>query len=168
MQGWLGFYSVVSALAATLLGLLFVAISVNAKAILGDGHESSKRMGEQAFQNYLAVMIVALLATFPTLDLATFGMVTLALTAAWAVWVIVRLCLVFTRPHDSGTRLQTIRRQLVSFAGFGLLVWAALKMAFNGGDSRNLFAVAVLVLLFSATKVSWELLLKLANAGRSS
>ena len=37
-------------------------------------------------------------------------------------------------------------------------------MAFNLGDSRNLLAIAAIILLFSATAVSWELLLRLAKA----
>ena len=40
--------------------------------------------------------------------------------------------------------------------GFGMLIFAALRMALNVGDSRNLFAVATIILLFSATAVSWS------------
>jgi hypothetical protein len=70
MKEWLEFYSVIGGSAATLLGLLFVAVSMNAAAILGKAHENSKRLAEQAFQNYLAVMLVSLLAIFPTLDIS--------------------------------------------------------------------------------------------------
>jgi hypothetical protein len=166
VQGWFGFYSVIGGLAATLLGLLFVVISINARAVLGEGHEGSKLIAEQAFQNYMAVIMVALLAIFPTFDTATFGQVALGCTALWAVWVIVRLYLAMTRPHESGSRLSTVRRQLSSFIGFGMLVYAAVRMALHGEDSHNLFAIATIVLLFSATLVSWELLRKLARAGR--
>jgi hypothetical protein len=37
-------------------------------------------------------------------------------------------------------------------------------MALGLGDSRNLFAVATIVLLFSATRVSWGMLLRIAKA----
>ena len=45
-----------------------------------------------------------------------------------------------------------------------MLIFAALRMALNVGDSRNLFAVATIILLFSATAVSWELLIKISKA----
>lgn len=168
MQAWFGFYSAVGGFAATLLGLLFVAISVNAATILGDGHENSRRLAEQAFQNYLAVMIVALLAIFPTMDVQEFGQAALAVTAIWGGWVLVRLYLASTRPHDLGSRWQAVRRQLTSFVGFGMLIYAAVRMAFGIGQDHNLLAAATIVLLFSATAVSWELLLKIAGAAKSS
>jgi hypothetical protein len=37
------------------------------------------------------------------------------------------------------------------------------RTAFNLGDSRGLFAIATMILLFSATTVSWELLLRIAK-----
>jgi hypothetical protein len=164
MQKWFEFYSTMGGSAAALLGLLFVAVSMNAATILGDAHQNSKRLAEQAFQNYLAVMMVALLAIFPTLDISELGFATLALTAVWGVWVLIRLYLALTRPYDPGSRLQSLRRQFSSLVGFGMLIFAALKMAFNLGDSRNLLAIATIVLLFSATTVSWELLLRIAKA----
>jgi hypothetical protein len=36
-------------------------------------------------------------------------------------------------------------------------------MALNVGDSRNLFAIASIVLLFSAAQVSWELLIRIGE-----
>ena len=105
MQGWFGFYSVIGAFAATLLGLLFVAVSINAAAILGDIHE--RRLAEQAFQNYLAVMTVSLLAIFPTLEIPTLGFVTLAVTAVWAAWVLIRSYLALRRPHEQDVHLRS-------------------------------------------------------------
>ena len=100
MQGWFGFYAAIGGFAATLLGLLFVAVSINAAAILGNAHENSKRLAEQAFQNYLAVMMVALLAIFPTLEISTLGFATLAVTAVWAAWVLIRSYLTLMRPRE--------------------------------------------------------------------
>src|SRR5580698_8282029 len=72
MQAWSTFYATIGAASATLLGLLFVAVSVNAKAALGSGDRLTTAMTEQAFQNYLAVLLVALLALFPGVSATTF------------------------------------------------------------------------------------------------
>jgi hypothetical protein len=45
---------------------------------------------EQAFQNYLAVMMVSLLALFPGITMETFGVVTLTVTASWSLFVAIR------------------------------------------------------------------------------
>ena len=55
--------------------------SLNAKAALGSGDRLTAAMTEQAFQKYLAVLLVALLALFPGVSATTFGYVTLAALA---------------------------------------------------------------------------------------
>src|SRR3984957_16462712 len=164
MQAWSQFYAVIGGAAAALLGLLFVVVSLNAAATLGAGHESSKRLAEQAFQNYLAVIMVSLLALFPQIRLTTFGFVTLCVTGVWAVWVLVRLYQTLARPVEHEPRLFALRRQVSSLVGFGILIVTGLRMALNLADDRNLFARGTIVLLFSATIVSWELLGRIARA----
>jgi hypothetical protein len=163
MQGWVEFYSTIGGFAATLLGLLFVAVSLNAPVILSEAHVHSKRLAEQALQNYLAVMTVSLLAIFPTMSVQSFGFVTLSVMAVRGVWVLVRLYLTVRERHSQSSYLQTLRRQFASFVGFGLLIFSAVKMAFNSGDTRDTLAAALIVLLFSATTVAWELLLTIAK-----
>jgi hypothetical protein len=163
MQIWFEFYAVIGGATATLVGLLFVAVSINASAILSEAHESSKRLAEQALQNYLAVLLISLLALFPSLKLSELGFATLVLTAVWGVWVLMRLYLVLRRSHDAGWRLQPLRRQFLSLFGFIMLAFAAIRMALNLGDSRNFFAIATIILLFSATRASWELMLTIAK-----
>lgn len=116
MQIWFEFYAVIGGATATLLGLLFVAVSINAPAILSEAYESSKRLAEQALQNYLAVLLVSLLALFPSLKLSELGFATLGLTAVWGVWVLMRLYLALKRSRDVGWRLQPLRRQFYLFS----------------------------------------------------
>src|SRR5580698_10174066 len=73
MNAWHEFYDVVAGVAATLLGLLFVSVSLNAEAILGSGNKHSKRLAEQAFQNYLGVLVIALLVLIPGISEKDFG-----------------------------------------------------------------------------------------------
>jgi hypothetical protein len=53
MGPWFEFYSVTAGVGATLMGLLFVAVSINAPAILGTGQDKSKRLAEQGFSKFL-------------------------------------------------------------------------------------------------------------------
>ena len=164
LQPWVQFYSVIGAVAATLMGLLFVAASMNAVAALAKGPRGSRRLAEQAFQNYLAVLMVALLALLPELSLVTFGRVTLMVTAAWAVWVVVRLWQAVAEPSEHETRMAALRNHLTTLIGFALLLYAAGRMGLGGADTRNLLGAATIVLLFSATEKAWGLLIRIAGA----
>jgi hypothetical protein len=163
MREWYQFYAVIGGASATLLGLLFVVISMNVKATLGRGRGGSNRLAEQAFQNYLAVLMVALVALFPDTSLVTFGRVTLCVTAVWFIWMLVRLYQAAVQPGERESKFYALRRHLSSLIGFTILVTTALRMALRFGADLHWFASATIVLLFSATTVSWEFLVKIAN-----
>jgi hypothetical protein len=166
MQAWFNFYAVIGAAAATLTGLLFVALSMNAVVALSRGPEGSRRLAEQAFENYLAVLMVALLALYPDVSLVAFGRITLAVTASWTVWVVVRLYQAAAERSVHETRLVAIRRHMSTLIGFGLLVYSAGRMALDGSEMRDTLAAACIVLLFSATEKAWGLLNRIAVANK--
>lgn len=163
MQPWTQFYATIAAAAAALLGLLFVVVSINVSAALGPDGVVSRRLTEQAFQNYLAVMLVAFLALFPGISTTTFGMVTLVATVSWSAWVVVRFYQTLTLHIRRRSWIPSLRRHVSSLLGFGILLASALRMALGWGDAFNSLAASTLVLLFSATAVSWELLRQMAN-----
>lgn len=163
MQPWTQFYATIGTVAAALLGLLLVVVSTNPSAILGPKATVLRRLTEQAFQNYLAVMAVAFLALFPGISRATFGLLTLGTTAVWSVWVVIRFCQALIVQVQRRSWIYSLRRHISSLIGFGLMFTSAVRMTLNWGDSFNMFAAATLVLLFSATAVSWALLRTLAD-----
>lgn len=164
MQAWFNFFAVIGAAAATLTGLLFVAVSMNVAAVLSKGPHGSRRLAEQAFQNYLVVLMVSLLALLPDMSLRTFGLTALMVTATWTVWVLVRLYQAAAERSVHESRLMALRRHLGTMIGFGLLIYSAGWMAWYGTDKRDTLAGACIVLLFSATEKAWGLLNRVAAA----
>jgi hypothetical protein len=165
MQLWTQFYATVGAASAALLGLLFVAISINVSSARGLEDPASRRLTEQAFQNYLAVMMLAFVALFPGIKTTTFGAVTLVATASSSVWVVVRLYQTFSEGLKERSWISAVRGHLPSLIGFGILFVSALRMALNWDEAFNSLAASALVLLFSATAASWELLWRIAKRG---
>jgi hypothetical protein len=47
--------------------------------------------------------------------------------------------------------------------GFGMLIYAATRMALDATDTRDTLAAANIVLLFSATEKAWGLLNRIAR-----
>lgn len=163
MQIWTQFYATIGTASAALLGLLFVVVSINVSSALGPEKTVSRRLAEQAFQNYLAVMMVAFLTLFPGIDAMTFGMVTLITTAGWSTWVVIRFYQTLTQRLERRSWIYSVRHHLSSLIGFGILLVSAFRMMLNWGGAYNWLAASTLVLLFSATTVSWELLKRIAN-----
>jgi hypothetical protein len=163
MQAWAGFYMATAAASAALLGLLFVVVSINAPAALGPEQAVSRRLTEQAFQNYLAVMMVSLLALFADIRMPVFGGVTVASTAMWSIWVFIRFGQAVFHRAERRAWILAVRRHLSSLIGFAMLLFAAVRMTLEVGDNASWLAASMLVLMFSATSVSWELLARIAK-----
>ena len=165
MQAWAGFFTTIAAASATLLGLLFVAISINAAQSLGAGHEDTRRLAEQGFANYFAVLLVSLVALFPGIPVTALGMTTLSMTIGGSIWVLIR----FWQSVRDATRFESgiasARRHAVSVLGFMMLVYAAIHLGFGQvtGADLSIFASALIVLLAAATLASWRLLLRLSH-----
>jgi cytochrome bd-type quinol oxidase subunit 2 len=163
MADWSGYYAALAAVAATLLGLLFVAISINAES-LGPGHDDSRRLAEQGFHNYFVVLIVALVALFPGISFKSLGLVAISVTVVGSIWALVRFAQSLRDVRRSG-RGSSVRRLAVSVLGFGMLIYSAIGMRSTepGGDAPTFFAIALIVLISSATWASWELLLRISR-----
>ncbi|WP_343613460.1 hypothetical protein [Novosphingobium sp.] len=158
MQAWVPFYSVIATAAAALLGLLFVAVSVTAREDFSRPHSPTRALAEQAFQNYLAVLVISCIALFPDDNTAAIGGACLAVVGFKSLWALWRL--VQTVRHGSGEMplFITLRRHAISIAGFSLLVLATWRMASGHRDSFHTLASGLLMLLGSSATVSWDLL----------
>ena len=162
MQGWRDFYGLVGQTAATLLGLLFVSVSINAETILGESHRHSRRLAEQAFQNYLCVVAVSILDFFPHIDRFAYAQSVLWVSGIWGGWALARTAQAFLNPPPDQPLVLRLRRYVPSVAGYGLLLYACIVTLQNGTDQSMYAATAILLLMLSATIVSWDLLIQMA------
>jgi hypothetical protein len=161
MQPWQQFYEMIGGAAATLLGLLFVSMSLNAETILGPGHEHSRRLAEQAFQNYLAVLVIALIAVFPGMAPDAVGYSLLWMSGIWGAWAIIRALPAISM--RSRVWRNPVRRYLATLAGFAMLVWTGWDMIHTNTYRGEAVAIGAMLLLVSATLVSWDLLIRIAE-----
>ena len=161
MQAWGGLYSMTAGAAATMLGLLFVAVSILGSAS-GGMHRNSRILAEQSFSNYLVVILLSALALFPTLSSRELGVTALALTAVRMMWAAIRMYAAALEPFIEDSRWKSLRRQLPSVVGFVLIILAAARLATNHGDPSTEFAAGIVMLLFAATSMAWELLLRIS------
>jgi len=157
------FYEMIGGAAATLLGLLFVSVSMNAEVILSEAHTHSRRLAEQAFQNYLAVLVVSLFIFFPEITREARGYTLLSISGVWAGWAAVRLAQTLWRRVPSDSIRTVLRRYLATLIGFGMVGWSSFRSATSAADTATVSAMGTMLLLISATIASWELLINVAE-----
>src|SRR4029077_3325685 len=63
--GWHDFYVTMGTASASLIGLLFVALSLNLDSIIGDSRDDLRAFAEQAFSSFSTVLLIAVFFLIP-------------------------------------------------------------------------------------------------------
>jgi hypothetical protein len=164
IQEWLGFYSFMGGAAATLLGVLFVAVSLNSDLILAGDRPQSKLRAELAFRNYISVLLSAALVHLPNIPNQVLGLSLSVQSAALAMFALVRLPKVPIFGDSTFGRWHHVRRLIPSFIAYALLLRGGMWIYIRpNADGFDFIGLAIIILLMSATVTSWELLTKIAE-----
>ena len=67
VQEWQSFYMLLGTAAGTLVGLLFVALSLNTRVLDDEQYKRFRYLAHQSFTNFLFLLIIALLFMVPRL-----------------------------------------------------------------------------------------------------
>lgn len=167
MQQWRDYFIFTGSVGATLLGLLFVAVSFNAEIILADAHRHLTELAGQTYQSFILVVLASLAFLFPDFstsrDFLLFGILgTYGLGwVAYRAWVVLR-------GADRYQYAWGVLRRLLPAA------IACLFMAYAGflaprqpsASALEALGSASAMLLVSATASSWDLLLKVGQTRR--
>jgi hypothetical protein len=164
LASWRDFFLLACTIGATLLGLLFVSVSVNAATILSGEHAYLKLLAEQAYQSYMIVVLVGLLYVFPGRDwngdAQVFGFMGLG-GLAWSAYRVVRLV---GTPLMKFGLMRTIRRMLSPIAAYFLMCIAGLWMQRQTASGPLVLAgAAAITLVVGATATSWDLLIQVGK-----
>ena len=157
---WTGFYAALSAIAATLLGLVFVSVSLRLNLFWNAAVADVRDFAALVFGEYLALVLVGLVALFPNPHPTTLSLPTLALGLVGLGWGI-RVSLEYLRLNDTpGSRSPW------SVALFAVILCPALAFVLGGAvllirqDEEALpwLAAADVVTLAFASAGAWVLL----------
>jgi hypothetical protein len=163
LQSWHDFYVTAAAAAATLVGLLFVGLSLHIRVVVS--HHDVRSLARATLTDFFVVLLVALVILAPTSDART--------TATWLIAVgVISLGLV-VRPTLQGFRARHPRtlglRVLISRFGLSALCFAGVAtmgVIFSRGDFESGLSgllVVVIVLLVIAVRNTWDLLVTIAD-----
>jgi hypothetical protein len=157
---WHDFYLTMGTASASLIGLLFVALSLNIDAITGDSRDDLRAFADQAFSSFTIVLLIAVFFLIPENGAGILGGLYVVLSIFAAYRMLRRAPAVWKGRRRGRPGEATLWRFVLPTAAvFGLFV---VGLGLTLGQSSALYwLVAVIIgLLMSAARASWDLLVK--------
>ena len=163
---WHDFYLTAGAAAAALIGLLFVGVSINLDEFTADEGTGIRLLAEQAFSNFVWVLLIALFVLGPDQDSVSLA-IELAIVGGLGTVRVLQRVAAFRRRTDRflGSFYAIRRLGLPGAASIGLIAVAAL-LASNPISSFYWLLGVVLVYLTSAADSAWDLLVEVGRERR--
>ncbi len=156
LLSWQPFYSTIASASATLVGLLFVSLTYNRQTLDATGHTIAR----ETFANLLDVLLIALIFLIPHTGASSLAASLLTFGLARGVEVVKSVIVAArgrARGHEKHGVFLEAKRSLFSSLGLILLSVAIFEV-----NIRAMFlpVVVIVVLIASAGKNAWELLVK--------
>jgi hypothetical protein len=148
------------------VGLLFVGLSINLEVVTAEGGTGLRLLAEQAFSNFVFVLLIALFVMIPNQDGASLA-IELGIVGAFGMYRAVRRWSAFGRPGDPFiTRRYLVRRLgIPGLASVGLVL-VGIWMPIDAISAFFWLLGIVLLFLMSAADSCWDLLVEVGRARR--
>jgi uncharacterized membrane protein len=158
IEAWNNFFVLSGTAAATLMGLLFVAITLRTD-IRAQGHDApQKTTASHSFVSYLCVLLFSLYFLIPNQS-ATSLALEIGLTCAYPIYDISSSFLRF-RSSPALSRADQFWRYLIPLFCYVLGVAIAISFFFNDDSEISWFVTVVALLLAVPTRNAWMLVLE--------
>jgi hypothetical protein len=164
---WHEFFAAVAGVAATLVGLLFVALALNPAVMADHGPAGLRTWAGQTFYNFLIVLAVALVVLIPDAGPLGLGLPLLIL----GVWGVVRVVAdarrVRSDPAPEWHGRPVLARFASPLAGYVIAGWVGTQILRGNADAVGWLVATVFFLVMSAAGNCWDLLREIGDRHRS-
>ena len=169
IEGWHDFYLMTGTGAATLVGLLFVAVTVNANLLRGPDAHHRRVWARHTFLNFIYVLFISLIFLMPSMSGPGIALPLLVM-GGYALYSVLGLTREVTRastaPDSAYIQKRIVREALYAGGSYIILIVVALFLLQEQPNQLYWLAAAVMVLLVAAAGSAWRLLVALIEAGR--
>jgi hypothetical protein len=164
---WHDFFIVAGTAAATLVGLLFVGLSVNVDEVMARDRPDLRALAEQAFASFTYVLLISLFFLVPRIDPSNIAveLATLGVLGLWRILVRIRRGFRYADRRSWGRSWMARRLGLPAIAYLGLGV-VALGIALLQPDAMSILVAVLFVLLTTAADSAWDLLVRVSDDKR--
>jgi hypothetical protein len=168
VEGWHDFYMMVGTAAATLIGLLFVSLSLNIDVITREGNADLRVLAAQTFTGFLNVVMLAVLFLIPDQVPAGLGLPLLGISGYGLYETVGRFLKTRrARPHGWG-RGGVARRFVVPTLCFVALTVIAVSVLLSHTGGLYWLVPVMILLIVAASRNAWDLLLRLREPSTGS
>jgi hypothetical protein len=169
VEGWHDFYLLIGTAAATLIGLLFVSLSLNVDVISREENADLRMLAAQTFTGFLNVAILAVLFLIPDQAPLGLGLPLLGVSGYGLYETLRRFLMTRRAPTRSWGRGGGIaRRFIVPGVCFGVLVTIAVSVLWGKTIGLYWLVPVMILLVVAASRNAWDLLLGLRQSAKES
>ena len=158
LDEWQAVYVLIGGMAATLTGLLFVAVSLGVRTVMSDENPQLRASAIRTFNQFLLIMEISIVVLIPRQTQVTLGASVAALALLAVVITIWSSRDVITKGLEHGRR-QVLTANIM----FGLMIISGLLLAVSGQNMLFLMLSVVIAVLISSVFEAWGLLVELGR-----
>ena len=168
VQGWQTFYATIATSAATLVGLLFVALSLKLESVNLAENAGMRLLARQTFTTFLYLIAISLTFLIPDQDQFGLGPSLIFIAVLGLIITISELRALHPNLSQADDRI-LVRRSGIKIVAFVSLLVIGVKIT-TGSDARILYwmIAPMLFLLFSASLNTWSLLIAVQKVSKKS
>jgi hypothetical protein len=156
-EAWHDFYLMAGTAAVTLVGLLFVALSLHVEVLFRGEHRDSRELAAEAFQGFLYVLVTALIFLLPIEENRMTGLIYATINVVMLVRTAFRAPKFFVAHRARGGRVAQRWRFFVPALAYLLGIYAVVQL-WTGMPSGVGFFTPVVMMLAASTRTAWDLL----------
>ena len=155
---WHEFFAAVAGAAATLVGLLFVALALSPAIMADEGEAGMRVWARQTFHNFLVLLAIALVALIPDETGRTLAITLAILGGQGVVRVGTDLRQARADPDPTWRGRQALSRFAAPAAAYACCLWAAIEAWRGDENAFGWLVAATFLLVVSAAASCWDLL----------
>ena len=165
MEAWHDFYLMAGGASAALLGLLFVALTIQIRSITAKEHPELRGTAELILGNFVIILVVSFVALVPAQTKLSLG-IDLAIVGLYGgIRTVYQVFYVRRYGIGLGPHFRLLTVSTAALASAGLIVIGAIVA--SGRDEPFAFvAFIVIILAVVATRGAWDLLIELPLSRR--
>ncbi len=162
LQSWHDFYLTAGAASATLVGLLFVGLSLHIRVVVA--HTDVRALARVTLTNFFVIVLISLSILIPTSSATNIALWVL-LVGLVSLGLMLRPAIEGLRNRSStlGLAVLTARFGISALGYVALVALAAVFAAGNFDAGFNGLVTVIVVLLVMAVRSTWDLLVTVAD-----
>jgi hypothetical protein len=163
LQSWHEFYSITGEGAASLVGLLFVGLSLHLRMVLS--HPDVRALARVTLSNFILVLVLALFMVIPDNSSSDTAWQLIGLGALSFLYIGPSLIRgVRSQQHTIGLRLVLLRFGLSGVSFLGVIVCGVVFAIGNYRDALAWLVAVTIVVLVVSLRNTWDLLVSVGAA----